>query len=641
MSFNSQNIVHPVPDIASAHWPQSINEQAGAIFNLLPNPVWVLDHNNCLQAANHSFEEMSESLFGSRLPIGGHFFDHYSKMSRYAQVFFADFISRARQGEQLPQTLEWANQNKIGWHEFNSVRLKQPNGQVWIAIIATDVSHNFSETNTLQPSDPRWGLVIRGNDDGLIDWDLNLGKAWFSPRLPTLLGYDPDDFDNNIQNFESRIHPDDKEHYQRNLQNYLTRTDNQLYRLHIECRLKHRFGHYVHFDLRAAAWWDNNGKATRLVCSLRDITERITLVEMMARNKEGLRAIVENTTDCIWSIDRDYNILVFNSVAFKEAIKLYGFELRHGRNFLLFLSGEDRIFWRQTYERGFNGEHFTIIKDVEHNGRQFFYELSVNPIVNRDLTVSGVSAIMRDVTERRKAEQELEELTLQLQKHVHELQKYAYITSHNLRAPVVNMVSLLDFFDHSNVGSETNKLLMPNLVESVEKLHTTINDLIGITEIHNRTNEVSGETDFEKIFQTTVLSLNEAIAESGAEISSDFGRAPTVSFPVAYLKNIFLCLIGNAIKYARPNIKPEIHISSGYLGSYTLLSVSDNGLGIDTNKYHGRLFGLYQRLHDHVAGKGLGLYTVRAQVEAMGGYVDLDSTPGKGSTFKIYIKTKS
>ncbi|MEO0585861.1 MAG: ATP-binding protein, partial [Bacteroidota bacterium] len=103
----------------------------------------------------------------------------------------------------------------------------------------------------------------------------------------------------------------------------------------------------------------------------------------------------------------------------------------------------------------------------------------------------------------------------------------------------------------------------------------------------------------------------------------------------AYFHSIFYNLLSNAIKYQHPDRPPHIRISGSVNGASLQVTVQDNGLGIDLNRFRSQIFSLYKRFHDHVDGKGLGLYLVKAQTEAMGGNIKLESEVNVGSTFTL------
>jgi len=110
-----------------------------------------------------------------------------------------------------------------------------------------------------------------------------------------------------------------------------------------------------------------------------------------------------------------------------------------------------------------------------------------------------------------------------------------------------------------------------------------------------------------------------------------------IEYNPAYLESILLNLISNAIKYSHPDRKPEVEISANQNGEETILTISDNGIGLDLDKYGDDLFGMYKTFHSNKNSKGIGLYITKNQVESLGGRIKVDSKPGKGTSFTIYF----
>jgi signal transduction histidine kinase len=123
-------------------------------------------------------------------------------------------------------------------------------------------------------------------------------------------------------------------------------------------------------------------------------------------------------------------------------------------------------------------------------------------------------------------------------------------------------------------------------------------------------------------------------------IQTNFSKAPMVVTVRPYLDSILLNLISNSIKYRSSNRAPLIKISTHIQDEYTVLTISDNGLGINLDLYREKLFTLYSRFHYHVEGKGLGLYLIKTQVTALGGKIEVESEVDNGITFRIYFKTQ-
>jgi signal transduction histidine kinase len=130
-------------------------------------------------------------------------------------------------------------------------------------------------------------------------------------------------------------------------------------------------------------------------------------------------------------------------------------------------------------------------------------------------------------------------------------------------------------------------------------------------------------------------SISNTIKESSALIHTNFSAAPAVRFSSTYMESIFLNLITNAIKYARKDRKPILFIYSMETEDAIQLVFEDNGLGFNLNKVQHRLFGLYQKFHNHPDSKGIGLYLVHSQITALGGSIEVESEENEGTKFII------
>jgi signal transduction histidine kinase len=240
-------------------------------------------------------------------------------------------------------------------------------------------------------------------------------------------------------------------------------------------------------------------------------------------------------------------------------------------------------------------------------------------------------------------EKRVEERTLQLTEinqslidQNNQLEQYAFITAHNLRAPVARIIGLMNIIDKENLHTPENLLYMDKLAISAEELDMIIKDLNVVVDVKKHTQEKIETIELQPILAEVLQNLEKEIDTNQAIIKSSW-QVATVPFVRPYLRSIFYNLISNAIKYRTLEHIPEIEISTETVGDFTLLQFKDNGLGFDLGNYQNKVFQIYQRFHSHVAGKGMGLYPVKIQVESIGGRIELESTLNEGSTFKIYI----
>ncbi|MEI6816799.1 MAG: PAS domain-containing sensor histidine kinase [Bacteroidota bacterium] len=252
-------------------------------------------------------------------------------------------------------------------------------------------------------------------------------------------------------------------------------------------------------------------------------------------------------------------------------------------------------------------------------------------LVNDDHETIGYIATIMDVTERIQLQQEL-------LANNHTLSQFRYIISHDLRGPVRNIVALLKFFNKEDPNDVNNPNIIDKLEQSAKKLQSILQELIEVTDLTKPNADVMKEIRFDHVVNTVKNGIEDVIVESNAQIMTDFSKAPSIIYTGVHLQSILLNLISNAIKYKSPDRDPAITLQSYKQGQCIYLTVSDNGRGINMAKNKDRVFGLFQRFHDGLDGKGLGLYIIKSIIESHGGSIDVESEENVGTTFTICFK---
>lgn len=267
-----------------------------------------------------------------------------------------------------------------------------------------------------------------------------------------------------------------------------------------------------------------------------------------------------------------------------------------------------------------------------------YYLKSAVPLKNKAGQIDRILLFTQNITETKHAQEEREQLIRDLKSQNEELQRFAYIISHNLRAPIVNISSLLELYDTKNPSNSENEEVLANLKVSTNILHGTLKDLIEVVSIKKNKVPKIENIQFAKIVKNVEKSLAKQIADAKATIETDFSKAGKISYIYSHLENFLINFTTNSLKYKHPDRDPHIRIKTRKENEFVVLEYSDNGIGIDLERYGDRLFGLYQRFHSHVEGKGLGLYLVREQIRAHDGNLTIESEVGKGTTFKIFLR---
>jgi len=234
---------------------------------------------------------------------------------------------------------------------------------------------------------------------------------------------------------------------------------------------------------------------------------------------------------------------------------------------------------------------------------------------------------------------ELVNSNLELVKQNIQLEQYGYIIAHNLRGPVARILGLSNLITRE--FNPTRDLeIIDQLHISAEELDTVIHDLNVILDIKKGLQNSYEDLDFQDRVEKVKNALRDKIAETQAVIETDFSQAGTCFSIPAYIDSIFYNLISNGIKYRSTDRAPRITIRSEVKNRKLLLTITDNGVGIDLEKQKNKIFNLYQRFHHHIEGKGMGLFLVKTQIEALGGSIEIESEVNKGTTFRIYLPLK-
>lgn len=246
-----------------------------------------------------------------------------------------------------------------------------------------------------------------------------------------------------------------------------------------------------------------------------------------------------------------------------------------------------------------------------------------------------------DISARKQSEENildsksnLESITLQLQEQNRRLDEFAHIISHNLRAPVNNIQALINLLDEKS-GITDYRLIFEKLKNVSKNLNETMNELMDTLKAKTQPHVVRTEIRFKEVLDKVVQSLEGELIVARAAVTFDFNAAPAVYYSKPYLESIFQNLLTNAIKYKSPHRKPMIHFKSSKVDNHLELQVSDNGQGIDLEKFGDKIFGLHKTFHDHQEARGVGLFLVKTQIEALGGAISVSSEVDKGTTFTI------
>lgn len=277
------------------------------------------------------------------------------------------------------------------------------------------------------------------------------------------------------------------------------------------------------------------------------------------------------------------------------------------------------------------------------DGSKGWFELSVQPVNE------GILILSSDITSLKRAEAELQkklsertQMLSQITKQKLQLEEFCQIIAHNMRAPLSNLILLSNLVQESNDTEE--KLHYLKIQKPVvDLLHKTFEELVDATQVRMDFTIKRKNFDLEKQTLAIIMSFQDEIIKSKAEVTYDFTALNTIFYSKKYIKGILSNLIGNALKYHSLKRTPKIHIRSYKKEGWACLEVKDNGLGIDLARNGDDLFKLHKTFHNHPKAKGFGLFITKTQIEAMGGTINAESKPDNGCIFtvKLYKMTEN
>lgn len=371
-----------------------------------------------------------------------------------------------------------------------------------------------------------------------------------------------------------------------------------------------------------------------------DVTEQVILRKKIEVSEEKLKKAQALLHISNWEID----LAAQKSIWSDECYKLLGLRREDAppslNGFLSMIHPEDYKSAKAKVEATFttfeSGSFSARI--ITGDGRLIYGYCEWKFEFDGDANPSRLYGILQDITERKLAEEERIKITNDLLQRNRDLEQFTFIISHNLRAPAANIMGFTEYLQDTTITPQEQKDLLQGLSSSVSGLDTIIKDINSILQVKREITEKKETIFFSKTVDNIIDSIGNTIEKNQVQIHTDFHEVDEIFSLKVYLHSIFYNLISNSIKYRRPEDHPRIEIKSKKENGNIILTFKDNGLGLDLDKKGDKIFRLYQRFHNHVEGKGMGLFMVKTQVEAIGGKISVNSEPLKGTEFTIVFE---
>ncbi len=470
---------------------------------------------------------------------------------------------------------------------------------------------------------------------GYWDWDIIDNTEFLSPAFKAMLGFKDAEMANSTESWQHLIFKDDMPKILQNLEQHFASRGAVPYKGEIRFRHKNGSTVWVMYVGRVIEWAED-GSPLRMVGSHIDITSQKQAELHLKISETRFKGAFEFSAIGMALVSTEGKWLKVN----RSLCDLLGYteDQLLKKSFQDITHPEDLDIDLQYLAKMLAGELETYQMEKRYyhrNGEIIWVLLSVSLVKTPAGDPVHFVSQIADITQRKKSEIEQKELTKKLQRQNRQLADFAQITSHNLRAPVSNLSSLLMM--HQTLKEPAQKAsLFGKFRTVINHLSDTLNDLVESLRINQNT-EIEKE---EILFKATADKICEMLAaeiiESGAQFEFDFERVPTVYYNRTYLESIMLNLISNSLRYRSEKRRPLIRLKTNITDKgETQLSVSDNGLGIDMKRQSRKLFGLHKTFHRNKDSKGVGLFMTNAQVQAQGGEIKATSQVDAGSTFTV------
>lgn len=544
----------------------------------------------------------------------------------------------------------------IIWHKFsNNLQLENPYyynlikdvifilfvGLLFRYILSKNEKRNSrilekikSNNNEIKESNEKYDIVSKATSDTIWDWKIQEDTITWNKGIETIFGYTQEEVGNNSAWWFDKIHPEDSIKMSVKLYSFIEQKSEKW---QDQYRFRCADNTYKYVLDRGFLLKDKKGRALRMIGAIQDITKQ----KKEEENLKLLETVVTQTKDAVVITKSDSNSETFPNIIYVNnafcAMTGYKSKKVLSKPFNPFNTEEldsheyEKFIAAIAEKRECQIETLTKKKNKE----EYWVRFSMIPIYDSDNELSHWISIQKDVTEERKQEKEKEHLIRELTQNNKDLKQFSYITSHNLRAPLSNLIGLLNLIEDIPINDSELSEIINGFKKSTHLLNETINDLVKIIVIKDKISIQKENVTINEVVEHVFSQLKFQIEQSKPILKLNFDEADTIYTNKAYLESILINLLTNSIKYKSETKKLKISITIKKTNNSTILKFKDNGIGIDLKRNSEHIFGLYQRFHDYPDSKGLGLYLVKSQIESLGGTISIESEVNKGTEFTL------
>ena len=493
--------------------------------------------------------------------------------------------------------------------------------------------------------------------------DKTVQLGFVNNYVTKMFGYSPEEWFSTPDFWQSRLYADDREALFRAHERLFTKgfASNQ-------ARWINRNGQIIWGDTQIVLVKNETGKPIGLRGVTTDITERKKLEHELRESEESYRAFIERSTEGIWRFEFDKpmptDIPVDEQITYalnhaylaecnNAMAQMYGFEsagdllnMRLGE-FLIHSDDTNSNYFIEFVQNNYRLNDAET-HEVSKSGEDKYFLNNMVGIFENGKLISAWGT-QRDITERRKSEEQLKIFNRKLQQSNRELQDFAYVASHDLQEPLRKIQTFGDRLKakYADKLEDGGLDYLERMRSAAHRMQTLIQDLLSFSRVTTKAQPFA-PVDLEKITCEVLSDLEVKIEETGATVEIE--NLPTIEADPSQMRQLIQNLVGNALKFRRDDVSPVIKISTGTNVHHAngngakekeqscKITVKDNGIGFD-EKYLDKIFTVFQRLHGRAEyeGSGVGLAVCRKIVERHHGSITAHSAPGEGASFIITL----
>ncbi len=474
----------------------------------------------------------------------------------------------------------------------------------------------------------RLEMVIESLKVGIWEWVPDTDQAEWNQHMRGLFNISADEFDGKLASSFVRIHADDQVRVQAAFQQ--AAQDKSPLNIEFRVMWKDRSVHYIYAQGRMVTP-ANRETTSRMVGTCVDLTQRKVAEEAALQYGQLLESshneiyICDARTLRFINVNRGARENIGYSLDQMLALTLLDIAPEISRQQFQELTQtldegqEENIQFETTYQRR-DGSHYYVLANLQkmqYNGRLVFI------------------LIVLDITEQATFNAQLQETNRQLKIANEYLDNFVFMAAHDLRAPVANLLSLVQLLEDASPGDTR---IVSRIGTSVERLESTLSGLIKILNIQQYGHDEATTVSVEDIYHTITDRLDRQIEEASAQLVTNFSSS-AFYYIAPYLESILYNLMSNALKYRCKERPLRVEVQTRTHEDYLVITVADNGEGIDLERYQEKLFKPFERLTRQADGQGIGMHLVKTMVEKNGGYIHVESKPDQGTTFHVYLHT--